>query len=140
MINGNVGEGLNRPAVHSGDDLGGGIDPACAHGDITADLLEAAAPKELNGPGDAVQADPLGDEAVVDALTDDTAGDAQAGIRAEPVEDPLVVIGPEGDVRVQVAHEIVGRVLHLVVAGLERARLRAEVPPPARGPAPQPDE
>jgi hypothetical protein len=97
---------LHAPTVHTSHHFGMPVRTSVFQGHVPADAFEALAAEHLNSVGDGANAvGPAALEFPVLLLADETAGEAQLRILVELREQPTVVGGLEGYVRIHIANE-----------------------------------
>ena len=134
MPNGEVGERLHLPTVHARQDLGGRVLTAASQRKQAADVIEAGPAEKLDGTGHAALADALGTSPARDLFDDVTASDSERRSLLEGLDETLEVVGRDGDVGIEVAHEIVVDAVESIEPGTERVDLGREVGGGSTGP------
>src|SRR5262249_47802322 len=117
------------PAVHPGRGDGNPVHASAFGWNISAELVEAAAPEELAAARNmilALEAVPGG--VVTTVLQERGAGDAEITDRGELRQQELEVVRLEGDVGVEIAEHLIVEPVHRVPRGVEAAGFRREVP------------
>ena len=127
MEAGSLGERAGLPPLHPRCGHRHPVDATTLHGDVSADLGEAIATKELAGTGDVLDVrEPV---VVVGAAFDKRrSGHAQARVVCELLHQESKVVGPEGNIRVEVTDHVERHVVELRQASVETVDLRSERP------------
>ena len=106
------------PSLHARRDDGNRVDPAGLDGFVSADLFIALFPEQLAGPGNMFGA---GEPVIVLArpFAERRPGDPQPRILRELVQEEMKIVFVDGDVRIQIADDVIIQTRNFGAAGID---------------------